>query len=91
MALSRIETILRYIGANVRRLREERGWSQAELGEKAGTNRRTIQQLELADADGNPGLRLLITISGLFRVELTDLFAPATFERRDAGRPPSKK
>ena len=89
MALSRIETILRYIGANVRRLREERGWSQADLGEKAGTNRRTIQELELGN--GNPGLRLLITLSGLFRVELTDLFAPATFEKRDAGRPPSKK
>jgi len=89
MALTRAQRIIRFVGANVRRLREERGWSQDDLGKKTDSSRRTIQDLELGD--GNPGLKLLVAVATALEVDPAELFRPAPFERRDAGRPPSEE
>ena len=40
------------IGARVRRYRELRGWTQAQLAERAGLAQHTISQIEIGVRDG---------------------------------------
>ncbi len=86
---SRIQTILRYIAANVRRLRTARGWTQAELAKASGRDVRHIQILETGDA--NPTVKVLVTVADALGVAPSDLFAPAKLEERPVGRPWPKK
>ena len=87
---TRLKTILRYIAANVYRLRVDRGWTQKQLAEESELNDRYVQVLETGKA--NPTVQVLVAIADALGVAPTDLFLPAKLEpRRAAGRPPAAK
>jgi HTH-type transcriptional regulator/antitoxin HipB len=54
------------IGTLVRRARKQRGWSQTQLGEKAGLRQETISLIET----GNPATRLDTIMTVLSTLEL---------------------
>lgn len=56
----------------LRVLRAERGWSQADLGEKLDVSRQTINALEVGKYD--PSLPLAFKIARLFKRNIEDIF-----------------
>ena len=56
----------------LRQLRGERGWSQAELGDKLAVSRQTINALEAGKYD--PSLPLAMKIARLFERTIEDVF-----------------
>lgn len=56
----------------VRELREARGWSQAELGERLDVSRQTINAIETGKYD--PSLPLAFNIARLFGRPLEEVF-----------------
>ena len=58
----------------LRELRGERDWSQAELAERAGVSRQTINAIETGKYD--PSLPLAFKISLLFKQPLERIFVP---------------
>ncbi len=56
----------------LRVLRAERGWSQANLGEKLDVSRQTINALEVGKYD--PSLPLAFKIARLFKRNIEDIF-----------------
>jgi putative transcriptional regulator len=55
-------------------LRAERNWSQAELAERAGVSRQTINAIETGKYD--PSLPLAFTLSRLFGQPIEAIFLP---------------
>ena len=60
--------------SRLRRLRTERGWSQAALGEKLGVSRQTINAIEGGKYD--PSLPLAFAIARLFKLSIEKIFDP---------------
>ena len=60
--------------SRLRRLRAERGWSQAALGEKLGVSRQTINAIEGGKYD--PSLPLAFAIAKLFKLPIERIFDP---------------
>lgn len=58
----------------VRDLRAERGWSQAELGVRAGVSRQAIIAIETGRFD--PSLPLAFTLARLFDTTIENVFYP---------------
>jgi len=58
----------------LRVLRAERGWSQAELAERAKVSRQTINALETGKYD--PSLPLAFTLAKLFELPIEEIFHP---------------
>jgi putative transcriptional regulator len=58
----------------LRDLRTARGWSQAELGVRAGVSRQAIIAIETGRFD--PSLPLAFTLARLFNITIEDLFDP---------------
>jgi putative transcriptional regulator len=56
----------------IRVLRAERGWSQAELAEKAGVSRNSLNAVENDKFD--PSLPLAFRIAELFELRIEDVF-----------------
>ncbi len=56
-------------------LREELGWSQADLAEQLGVSRQTVNALERGKYD--PSLPLAFRIARLFERPIEDIFDPA--------------
>lgn len=48
------------LGAIIRRLRKERGWTQDQLADRAGISRRTLVALEGGNARGEIGIALRV-------------------------------
>ncbi len=67
--------LLEIIGRNVRRLREEKGWNQTELGFHADTSPSIISLIE--NGKRNPSTATLAKIAGALGVEVADLFPKA--------------
>ncbi len=59
----------------LRLLRAERSWSQAELAERLGVSRQTINAIEKLRYD--PSLPLAFDIARLFGLSIEDVFEPA--------------
>lgn len=59
---------------DVRRLREERGWSQGQLAEALDVSRQTINSIENGRYD--PSLPLAFAIAKLFKRRIEDIFTP---------------
>ncbi len=62
----------RWSGAAVKRLRTERGWTQAELARRARVARNTIARIETGNR--NPSLTLVEGLARIFKVGIADLF-----------------
>jgi len=58
----------------VRELRAEKGWSQADLGEKLNVSRQTVNAIETGRYD--PSLPLAFAIARLFKCKVEDIFSP---------------
>jgi len=55
--------LVRY-GNQIKKLRKEKGWTQDELGKRAGVNQRTISQIELNKGTSLATLTLLAEALG---------------------------
>ena len=60
----------------LRGLRAERGWSQAELAERLGVSRQTVNAIETGKYD--PSLPLAFKIARLFGRPIEDIFTDGT-------------
>ena len=58
----------------LRELRAARGWSQAELAERLGVSRQTVNAIETGKYD--PSLELAFRIAKLFKARIEELFHP---------------
>jgi putative transcriptional regulator len=58
----------------LRVLRAERRWSQAELAEKLGVSRQTVNAIETEKYD--PSLPLAFAIARLFEAKIEEIFLP---------------
>lgn len=58
----------------LKELRSERGWSQAELAEHLGVSRQTVNAIETGKYD--PSLPLAFKIAKLFEKKIEDIFSP---------------
>ncbi len=56
----------------IRVLRAEKGWSQAELAEKVGVSRNSLNAVENGKFD--PSLPLAFRIAELFELKIEDVF-----------------
>jgi transcriptional regulator with XRE-family HTH domain len=63
------------VGQEIRRLREERGWSQAKLGVLSGVGPAGVSQIETGRR--NPSAGTLQRIADALEVEVRDLFPKA--------------
>lgn len=59
----------------LKELRAEKGWSQAEMGQRLSVSRQTIIALEGGKYD--PSLPLAFAIAALFGLRIEDIFDPA--------------
>jgi len=64
--------LLEAIGHNIRRLRDEKGWNQTELGFRAGASPSIISLIE--NGKRNPSTATLAKIAEALEVEVVDLF-----------------
>jgi putative transcriptional regulator len=62
------------VNNRLRVLRAERGWSQADLAERTGVSRQTINAIETGKYD--PSLPLAFKIARLFEQPIERIFAP---------------
>ena len=65
-------TILKLFGSRVRQLRSERGWTQEELGEKAGRHWTYIGGIERGER--NVTLRVISDVARALGMPVRDLF-----------------
>ncbi|MEV8048981.1 helix-turn-helix domain-containing protein [Streptomyces bacillaris] len=59
------------IGRRIRALREDRGLTQIQLGERAGMDHKTVHRVEYATSD--PSLSMLLRLAAALDVELAEL------------------
>ena len=59
---------------DLRELRAARGWSQADLAERLGVSRQTVNAIETGKYD--PSLELAFRIARVFKSRIEDLFHP---------------
>ncbi len=59
---------------DLKRLRAERGWSQADLATALAVSRQTVNAIETGRYD--PSLPLAFTIAQLFERRIEDIFHP---------------
>ncbi len=87
MQNARARRILETIGANVARLRERRGWTQADLVGAIGANEiRIVQRVERAEV--NFGVVLLVELADALDVTASALLRQAKPRPVRRGRPP---
>jgi transcriptional regulator with XRE-family HTH domain len=60
-------------GARVRKLRQERGWTQVDLAERLGVDRSYLAQIE--GGQRNVSLAIIETIAAGFGLSLSKLFS----------------
>jgi putative transcriptional regulator len=56
----------------LRELRSERNWSQADLAERVGVSRQTINAIETGKYD--PSLPLAFALARIFKLTIEDMF-----------------
>ena len=59
------------IGSQIRKLRRERDWTQAELAERIGIDKRNISRYESGHAD--PRRKTLLKLAEVFNVDVQEL------------------
>ncbi|MFI5297223.1 MAG: helix-turn-helix domain-containing protein [Polyangiales bacterium] len=78
-------TIRKSIAANIRRLREEQGLSQAELAERSGVDLRVLQRIESGKVDFR--VSSFVALAEALTVTAGPLVEPASLSPRKRGRP----
>jgi len=73
------------VNNRLRILRAERNWSQAELADKLGVSRQTINSIETSRYD--PSLPLAFSLARLFGLRIEDVFQDV--DQRGASQTPS--
>jgi putative transcriptional regulator len=63
----------------LRVLRAERNWSQAELAERLGVSRQTVNAIETEKYE--PSLTLAFKMARLFEMPIEDIFTPDVADR----------
>lgn len=66
--------MLEPVNNRLRVLRAERKWSQAELAERLGVSRQTVNAVETGKYD--PSLPLAFKVARLFELRIEDVFQP---------------
>lgn len=84
-----VATVLRYIGANVRRLRLARGLTQEQLAELAELDLRFLQRIERGQT--NVGVAVIVALANALDVLPGMLFRKATLPAVKPGRPRKSK
>jgi transcriptional regulator with XRE-family HTH domain len=64
--------ILRQLAGRIKALRDEKGWSQEQLAERAAMQRSYLADLELGRR--NPSVRTLVKVANAFGIHIADLF-----------------
>lgn len=59
----------------VKKMREERGWSQGELAKRLNVSRQTVISIEKKRY--NPSLDLAFALADLFERRIEDIFTPS--------------
>jgi putative transcriptional regulator len=59
---------------SIRSERETRGWTQAELGQRLGVSRQTVNAIETGKYD--PSLPLAFRLAAVFERRIEQLFTP---------------
>jgi len=59
---------------NVRELRGDKGWSQADLADKLNVSRQTVNAIETGRYD--PSLPLAFALAKLFKCRIEEIFQP---------------
>lgn len=73
-------------GARIARLRQERGWTQQALSERAAVSRVAISHIEMDLS--TPSERTITLLAGLFKMEPRELVAGTTYPQAKAERLP---
>jgi transcriptional regulator with XRE-family HTH domain len=63
----------RVMARNIRRMRQDKSWSQHDLANEAGVRQALISSLEIATA--NPTLESMEKVAGALNVRLADLLS----------------
>jgi transcriptional regulator with XRE-family HTH domain len=79
------DRILRSLAANVRRIRVQRGWSQAKLAEELGIAVRSLQAIEAAETDLST--TRLVAMARALKCSVGALVRPSRFAPQPRGRP----
>lgn len=69
------------LGERIRKLREERGMTQDELGKKLGVQKSTISMYEHGHRE--PAIQKLIALSTLFDIDMNELLGIGAFVLQD--------
>lgn len=83
------DTLLGYVAANVRRLREKAELTQEQLAELAAIDLTYLQRIERGTA--NPSVRVLAGVAVALEVMPGRLFRKARAVPRTLGRPPTRR
>jgi transcriptional regulator with XRE-family HTH domain len=67
-------SVLQVLSARIKYYRDQNGWSQAELAERASLNRTYLAGIERGQR--NPSIRSVIKLANAFRVPISVLFEP---------------
>jgi transcriptional regulator with XRE-family HTH domain len=67
----------------IKKLRLQKGWSQAELAEFSGLSIRTIQRIENGE---NPGLETLKSLAAVFNMDVSEIQKEYTMEETTASK-----
>ncbi|MDI3284945.1 helix-turn-helix transcriptional regulator [Polyangium sp. 15x6] len=82
---ARVVEVLGYIGANVRRLRLSRGFTQEQLAEASELDLRFLQRVERGQT--NVGVAVVVALADALGVPPAKLFRKATLPEAKPGRP----
>ncbi len=80
-----VQAVLSYIGANVRRLRADRGLTQDALSKAVGIDLRTLQRIEVGEA--SLGVKTLVELADALGVKPGALLKEAEMPEVKRGRP----
>lgn len=84
--ISVMEHIEETTGARIARLRQERGWTQQALADRAAVSRVAISHIEMDLS--TPSERTITLLAGLFKMEPRELVAGTTYPQAKAERLP---